>query len=129
MKAGLASLLLAALLVAGVEARAAGGYPQSADRLEEYRACLAQTPGGAVLRGSALLLDQDHLELLAAMERNPGVPPQVIPPGAVVAPFGLVNAYNFALWGATGYAAVHHSVNTASPAFWWYMGTPLIYTW
>lgn len=63
---------------------AVGGCPQSADRLADFRRCLAPMQGKLGMRyvGTQYELDEDHTELLAAMHRTNVVPPQVMP-GAV----------------------------------------------
>lgn len=86
---------------------AAGGCPQSADRLEGFAGCVVPVRGGAVLGASgrwAGHLDSDHRNLMAAMERNDGVPPQVIPPAPVSYPLLFAPyAYIYTAVGTRGY--------------------------
>jgi len=119
---------LAAMLFAQA-ASAAGGCPQGADSLEAYARCLAPVPGTKtmVYRGSASqFLDEDHVELLNAMERNPGVPPQVIPPGYAYAPWWGFNPYGPMMARAAVYAA---AVKRGAPSYYYYFwfGIPYAY--
>jgi hypothetical protein len=127
-------IVLAALVVA-TGAFAAGGCPASAGSLQEYQRCLVQTPNGAVFRGTMADLDQDHRELLAAMERNSGVPPQVIPsynpvgygyyPSMYRVAPTLGNAFGFVSWSVVGAAAA--SRGNWAPYYWFSAGLPIYY--
>lgn len=118
-------LMIAAVMFMGMaEVRAAGGCPESADRLEDFAGCLMPVQGGARYRGTMANLDRDHQMLLAAMERNPGVPPQVMPPGVPAYGPNPWVTFNYAMWNAAGYVAASYGRN---PAFWWTMGFPVVY--
>ena len=58
---------------------AAAGCPETADNLQGFTGCVAASRGGSM----NAQLDNDHKALLSAMERNSGVPPQVMPAGDI----------------------------------------------
>ena len=100
--------LLASLILMPSLTSAAGGCPQSAENLQAFAGCLAPVRGtiSMVYKGTAANLDQDHQALLAAMQRNPGVPPQVMPTYTVAQPYGgYYNPFNSAMWQATMFVA------------------------
>lgn len=134
MKGLLFICVVCAALAAAADASAAGGCPDSANSLQEYQRCLAQTPNGAVYRGTMANLDQDHQELLAAMQRNPGVPPQVIPPTPAGYGYGyypayyrmtptLSNAFGMVSWSIVGATAAKRG--NWAPYYWFQMGLPM----
>lgn len=127
----LCAVLLAIAFVA--EVHAAGGCPDSANSLQAYQRCLVQTPTGAVYRGTMANLDQDHQELLAAMQRNPGVPPQVIPSynpvgygySRAIYPMAptLSNAFGMVSWSVVGAMAAKRG--NWAPYYWFSAGFPI----
>lgn len=102
----IASLAAIIMIAAPNMALAASGCPYSADNLEGYAGCIVQTPGGAVLGASARAaqMDGDHRVLLSSMQRNDGMPQQVMPTSQLpyVGLFGPY-AYIYAAFGSNPY--------------------------
>ena len=69
------------LVISSSVSFAAGGCPDGATSLEAYASCLKPMQGklGMQYRGTRYDLDQDHQELMGAMSRTTGVPPQPWP--------------------------------------------------
>lgn len=100
---------------------AAGGCPESADRLEGFAGCIAQSRGGAVLRSGSYMqahLDSDHKALIAAMERNSGLPPQVVPGMQGILTTSYYPFYYYPGYYPASGAAARVYYYYSSPLFW-----------
>ena len=126
--AAVGTLLVAAPALASTQSIAPNGCPRSAGSLQEFAGCLAQARGtvGAVYRGTqAAYLDDDHRELLGAMQANPGIPPQVVMPYPMYGGYPGVsypNPYYSTMVRAAGFATAVQNGNMSAM---WYMGMPM----
>lgn len=118
------ALFVASQAVASTQSIAPNGCPRSAGSLQEFAGCLAPVRGtvAAVYRGSqAAYLDDDHRELLGAMQQNPGVPPQVMPSYPIVQPY-YYNSFGATMARASAYVA---ATQTGNPYYFMMMGMPM----
>lgn len=124
MKSALATVAFLALIFAfSIDAAAAGGCPQSADNLQAFAGCLAPVKGtvAMVYKGTLANLDEDHRELLDAMNRNPGVPPQVVVPYPMYGS-SFYNPFGPAMVRAAAFVAASKNGNAS---YYWMMGMPM----
>lgn len=121
------SLLISAFVVMALflahisPARAAGGCPQSADRLEAYASCLAPVPGyGMRYRGTAADLDEDHREVMAIMSSSSMVPPQNHNGMTGVVTTNPFYPVGYSMAGAMAYVAASRGYSPGA-WYWWNM--------
>ena len=110
------------ILFISSSALAAGGCPDSAERLEDFAGCMVPMPNGSgmLYRGTLASLHGDgHQALMQAMHTQPVVPPHPMP-----VPYG----YWRPMLSVAAYKSNRNAGKSAHYAFWsWWAVSPMLF--